>query len=110
MDENSIISALAAFAGGAALMAFVKPDSMPELFIRCIVTAVMGIIFAPIITERLPFFQLENPHHVSAVAFIIGFLGWTLLGTTANFLRKQQNKDIFQVVQSVKKARKKINE
>jgi hypothetical protein len=44
------------------------------------------------------------------VAFIIGFLGWTLLGTTANFLRKQQNKDIFQVVQSVKKARKKINE
>jgi hypothetical protein len=102
VSTSSLIAALGSFLGGSVLMAFVKPNSVPEALIRSFVTAVIGLVFTPIALEKTGMMP-DKAEHIIAVAFCVGFLGWSLLGAMANFLRKQQDKDIFEVIDEVKR-------
>ena len=102
LSTSSLVAALGSFLGGSVLMAFVKPNSISEAIIRSFVTAVIGLIFTPVAIEKIGM-NPEKAEHIISVAFCVGFLGWSLLGATANFLRKQQDKDIFEVINEVKR-------
>ena len=98
---TKLIAALGSFLGGSVLMAFMKPNSIPEAIVRGFVTTVLGFIFTPVVVSKIGW-NIHDPEEVIMVAFCIGFFGWTLLGAMANFFRKNQDKDIFEVYDSVK--------
>ena len=98
---TKLIAALGSFLGGSVLMAFMKPNSIPEAIVRGFVTTVLGFIFTPVVVVKIGW-DINDPEEVIMVAFCIGFGGWTLLGAMANFFRKNQDKDIFEVYDNVK--------
>lgn len=100
---TKLIAALGSFLGGSVLMAFMKPNSVPEALVRGFVTTVCGVIFTPVVVVKTGL-NIHDSEEVIMVAFLIGFGGWTLLGAMANFFRKNQDKDVFELYDTVKKG------
>lgn len=87
--------------GGAAILTFIKPQTVPEAFIRGAVSTGSAVIFASPIIDWL---QLSNNWESQLMTgFVIGFLAYSVLGMIANFLIKNQNKDIVEAVKELKK-------
>lgn len=96
-----IASMIGGFFGGAAILTFIRPKSVGEAFVRGSVSTGSAMIFAvPVLT----WMQLANNWESQLMAgFLVGFFSYSILGMIANFLRKNQNKDIVQAVKEIKK-------
>ena len=97
-----LASMIGGFFGGAAILTFIRPKSIGEAFTRGGVSVGSSIIFsAPI----LKYFELNSDWEEQAMAgFCIGFIAYSVLGMVANFLRKNQNKDIVEVATDIKNS------
>ena len=86
--------------GGFAILAFIRPKTISEAFMRGGMSVGSAIVFAQPLLEVL---GLSNNWETQMMAgFCVGFLSYTVLGMIANFLRKNQNKDIVQAAKDVK--------
>jgi len=105
-DPTSYLSAklasmIGGFLGGAAILTFIRPQTIGEAFIRGGVSVGSAIIFG---TPLLEAFHLTIDWENQLMAgFCIGFLSYSVLGMVANFLIKNQNKDIVEAVKEIKK-------
>jgi len=88
------------FLGGAAILTFIRPKSIGEAFMRGGVSVGSATIFS---TPFLDIFKMSQTwENQSMAGFCVGFLAYGVLGMIANFLLKNQNKDIVEVVKEVK--------
>jgi uncharacterized protein YoaH (UPF0181 family) len=86
--------------GGFAILTFIRPKTIGEAFMRGGMSVGSAIVFAQPLLEVL---GLSNNWETQMMAgFCVGFLSYTVLGMIANFLRKNQNKDIVQAAKDVK--------
>jgi hypothetical protein len=105
-DPTSYIAAklasmIGGFFGGAAILTFIRPSNISEAFIRGGVSVGSAIIFA---TPALEFFKMATDWENQLMAgFCVGFLAYGILGMVANFLIKNQTKDIINVIKNIKK-------
>jgi hypothetical protein len=86
--------------GGATILTFIRPKNIGEAFIRGGVSVGSSIIFSdPALT------YLDISHHWEnqlMSGFCVGFIAYSVLGMIANFLNKNQNKDIIQVAKETR--------
>lgn len=98
---TKIASMVGGFFGGAAILTFIKPQSIGEAFIRGGLSVGSAMIFA---TPILNFMKIANNWETQLMSgFVIGFLAYSILGMVANFLIKNHNKDIVEAVKELKK-------
>lgn len=78
--------------GGAAILTFIKPQSIGEAFIRGGVSVGSAMLFASPILRSL---EMPNDWDYQAMAgFVIGFISYSLLGMVANFFIKHRHNTI----------------
>jgi hypothetical protein len=87
--------------GGAAILTFIRPKTIGEAFFRGSISTGSATIFAGPI---LQYIGLDNNWETQLMSgFVIGFLAYSVLGMVANFLIKNQNKDIVEAVKEIKR-------
>ena len=87
--------------GGFAILTFIKPKTIGEAFMRGGMSVGSAMVFTQ---PLLVMADISNNWESQLMGgFVVGFLAYTVLGMVANFLQKNQNKDIVQVVKDVKK-------
>ena len=98
---TKIASMIGGFFGGAVILTFIRPQTIGEAFIRGGVSTGSAVIFsAPIIN----WIGIDNNWESQLMAgFLIGFVAYSVLGMVANFLIKNQNKDIVETIKEIKK-------
>lgn len=92
------------FLGGAAILTFIRPKTIGEAFIRGGVSVGSAVIFSTPVIDLINLNQ--NWENQAMAGFCIGFISYSVLGMVANFLAKNQNKDIVSVVKEVKNGEK----
>lgn len=95
-----LASMIGGFFGGAAILTFIRPTSIGEAFVRGGVSVGSAIIFSTPILSMLN--MNENWETQAMAGFCVGFVAYSILGMVANFLVKNQSKDIVEVVKEVK--------
>ncbi len=96
-----LASMIGGFFGGAAILTFIKPKTIGEAFVRGGVSVGSAIIFAG---PALKWMDMSSNWETELMSgFVVGFLAYSILGMIANFLKKNQNKDIVEAVKEIKK-------
>lgn len=102
---TKIASMLGGLFGGAAILTFIKPKTVGEAFTRGGVSVGSAIVFAGPLLNILE--MRDNWEGQMMAGFCIGFVSYSILGMVANFLEKNQSKDIIEVISDVKDKNKK---
>jgi hypothetical protein len=99
--SSKLGSVLGGFFGGSAILTFIKPTSLGEAFLRGSLSTGSAVVFADAL---LKYFNLNTDWENSMMSgFIVGFFAYSILGMIANFLIKNQTKDIVEVMKDLKK-------
>lgn len=100
-----IASMIGGLFGGAAILTFIKPKTIGEAFTRGGVSVGSAIVFSGPLLELM---DMKNNWEGQLMSgFCIGFVSYSILGMVANFLQKNQSKDIVEVISDVKSSGKK---
>lgn len=87
--------------GGAAILTFIRPKTVGEAFLRGALSTGSATIFT---SPAIHYAGLNhNWENELMGGFVIGFLAYSTLGMVANFLIKNQDKDIIEAVKEIKK-------
>lgn len=97
-----IASMIGGFFGGSAILTFIRPKTIGEAFTRGGVSVGSSIIFATPILKQLGY--TSDWESQALMGFCIGFIAYSVLGMVANFLAKNQNKDIVEVATDLKNS------
>lgn len=96
-----IASMVGGFFGGGAILTFIKPKTIAEAFMRGGLSVGSAIIFT---TPVINWATLANDWENQLMAgFVVGFLAYSILGMIANFLLKNQSRDIIEALKEIKK-------
>lgn len=96
-----LASMIGGLIGGGAILTFIRPKTVGEAFIRGGVSVGSAMIFA---TPALHWIDISNNWENQIMSgFIVGFLAYSILGMVANFLVKNQDKDIVETIKEIKK-------
>lgn len=96
-----IASIIGGLLGGGAILTFIQPKTIGEAFIRGGVSVGSSAIFTSPIINWIKL--ADNWENQIMIGFIVGFLAYSVLGMIANFLIKNQDKDIVEAVKEIKK-------
>lgn len=95
-----VASMIGGLFGGFAILTFIRPKTISEAFMRGGVSVGSAMVFTH---PLLDIIGISNNWETQLMGgFCVGFLAYTVLGMVANFLQKNQHKDIVQVVKEVK--------
>lgn len=98
---SKIAAMIGGFFGGAAILTFIRPKTIGEAFIRGGVSVGSAVVFS---SPLLAWIELSNNwENQLMVGFVVGFLAYSILGMVANFLIKNQHKDIAEAVKEFRK-------
>lgn len=93
---HKLTAALGGLIGGASIMSYIRPHSIGEAFARGGTSTGAAIIFAGPCLVAL---GLPAGWEMQLVAgFVIGFVAYSVLGAVANFLDRNKDKDIVELV------------
>ena len=96
-----VASMIGGLFGGFAILTFIRPKSISEAFMRGGVSVGSSMVFTYPLLDML---GISNNWETQLMGgFCVGFLAYTVLGMIANFLQKNQDKDIVEVVKEVRK-------
>jgi len=98
---TKLASMIGGFFGGAAILTLIRPLTIGEAFMRGALSTGSAIIFA---TPLLHWINLDNNWENQLMSgFAVGFFAYSVLGMIANFLVKNQHKDIVEAIKEIKK-------
>lgn len=101
---HKIASMIGGLFGGAVILTFIRPKTIGEAFTRGGISAGSAIIFGIPLLETL---NLSTTWEYQLMAgFCVGFVAYSILGMVANFLAKNQHKDVVEVVKEIKGSNK----
>lgn len=96
-----LASMIGGLVGGGAILTFIRPKSVSEAFMRGGLSVGSATIFA---SPILNWMDISNNWENQIMSgFVVGFLAYSILGMVANFLVKNQNKDIVEAIKEIKK-------
>ena len=98
---SKIAAMIGGLFGGAAILTFIKPKTISEAFTRGALSTGSATIFSG---PAIHYMGLEHAwENEIMTGFVIGFVAYSVLGMVANFLIKNQDKDIVEAVKEIKK-------
>lgn len=101
--DHHVVSAVGGFLGGISMLAYMQPANFADAIRRVLISTLAGFFLAESAGEKL--FDTHSTEAVMATAFVIGFLAWSILGSTAKFFENRQGQDIIDVLKSVNEVR-----
>jgi hypothetical protein len=97
---TKIVSMVGGMFGGAAILTFIRPASIVEAFVRGGISAGSAVVFS---APLLEVFQMHSTWENQLMSgFCIGFVAYSILGMIANFLAKNQTRDVLEVIKDIK--------
>lgn len=104
-----ISSFIGGILGGLSILSYIPPKDVKEAFMRGGVSVGFALMFAqPIFLQiGLEVQQNELWIYELGIAFLCGFVGYSVMNWVANFLAKNQNKDIMEIGREIKNPKKK---
>jgi hypothetical protein len=97
---TKIASMIGGLFGGAAILTFIRPKTIGEAFTRGGISVGSAIIFGIPLLESIGLKVTWETQLMSG--FCVGFVSYSILGMVANFLAKNQNKDVVEVVRDIR--------
>jgi len=98
---GKIASMIGGLFGGFAILTFIKPKTIGEAFLRGSLSTGSAMVFA---NPAVKYLNIEDNWETHLMCgFVVGFFAYSILGMVANFLAKNQSKDIVEVVKDIKK-------
>lgn len=95
-----IAAMIGGFFGGAAILTFIRPQSVGEAFVRGGVSVGGAIIFSG---PLLHWIDIDNNWETQLMTgFVIGFVAYSVLGMVANFLIKHKNGTIVDAANDIR--------
>lgn len=105
---SKIASMIGGLFGGAAILTFIRPTTIGEAFTRGGISAGSAIIFGVPILEAM---NLSTSWEFQLMAgFCVGFVAYSILGMVANFLAKNEKRDVVEVIQEIRHPSKEDKE
>lgn len=105
---SKIASMVGGLFGGAAILTFIKPKNVNEAFTRGGISAGSAIIFGVPILEAM---SMSTTWEFQLMAgFCVGFVAYSILGMVANFLAKNEKRDVVEVIQEIRHPSKEDKE
>lgn len=99
--SSKVAAMIGGLFGGAAILTFIRPKTIGEAFLRGSLSTGSAMIFAgPFISYTGLDHNWENE---VMGGFVVGFLAYSILGMIANFLIKNEKRDIVEAVKEIKK-------
>jgi hypothetical protein len=99
--STKVASMMGGFFGGAAILTFIKPKTISEAFLRGSLSTGSAMVFAHPLAMMA---KLDDNWESQLMSgFCVGFLAYSILGMVANFLKKNQDKDIVETIKEIKK-------
>jgi len=104
-----ISSFIGGILGGLSILSYIPPKDTKEAFMRGGVSVGFALMFAqPILLQvGLEVKPNELWMYELGIAFLCGFVGYSVMNWVANFLAKNQDKDILEVGRDIKNPHKK---
>ena len=97
---TKIASMIGGLFGGATILTFIKPKTIGEAFTRGGMSAGSAVVFSTPVLKAL---ELNNDWEGQMMAgFCMGFIAYSVLGMIANFLIKNESKDIAEAIHDIK--------
>ena len=97
---TKLASMIGGLFGGAAILTFIRPQTVTEAFIRGAVSTGSAVIFS---APMIDWFQLSNNwENQLMIGFVIGFIAYSVLGMVANFLIKHKNGTIIDAANDIR--------
>ena len=105
-----ISSFIGGILGGLSILSYIPPKDTKEAFMRGGVSVGFALMFAqPILLSiGLEIKPSDLWMYELGISFLCGFIGYSVMNWVANFLAKNQNKDIMEVGRELKNPKKKI--
>lgn len=95
-----LASMIGGFFGGAAILTFIKPQTIGEAFIRGGVSTGSAVIFS---APAIHWMDIsDNWENQLMTGFVIGFVAYSVLGMVANFLLKHKNGTIIDAANDIR--------
>ena len=112
MGVSQISSFIGGILGGLSILSYIPPKDTKEAFMRGGVSVGFALMFAqPILLSiGLEIKPSDLWMYELGISFLCGFIGYSVMNWVANFLAKNQNKDIMEVGRELKTPRKKSQE
>lgn len=105
---SKIASMVGGLFGGAAILTFIRPTTIGEAFTRGGISAGSAIIFGVPILEAM---SMSTTWEFQLMAgFCVGFVAYSTLGMIANFLVKNEKRDVVEVIQEIRQPQKESRE
>lgn len=100
LKNMTYLTGMGGFCGGLAMFVYVQPQSLPDAFVRIVVS----IMVANMLTQLVGSFMTkhESTSELWGVAFLLGFTAWSIFGAFARFFAKRQEYDIVDMARDVK--------
>lgn len=96
-------SAFAAALGGLSMLVYLQPSTIKEALVRVLVSVGAGTTMAPAITKKIFDDPVSDVHVLAGVAFGVGFLSWSVLGSVARYFEHRREKDAAEMIGEIKK-------
>lgn len=104
-----ISSFIGGILGGLSILSYIPPKDTKEAFMRGGVSVGFALMFAQPILLQIGLEVQPNElwMYELGIAFLCGFVGYSVMNWVANFLAKNQNKDIMEIGREIKNTNKK---
>jgi H+/gluconate symporter-like permease len=97
---TKLASMIGGLFGGATILTFIRPKTIAEAFTRGGMSAGSAVVFSSPLLRAL---DITSDWEWQIMAgFCIGFIAYSVLGMVANFLIKNEKKDIAEAIQDVR--------
>lgn len=97
---TKLASMIGGLFGGATILTFIRPKTIGEAFTRGGMSAGSAVVFSSPLLRAL---DITSDWEGQIMAgFCIGFIAYSVLGMVANFLMKNENKDIAQALHEIR--------
>lgn len=98
---SKLTASIGGLFGGFGLMTYIRPRTITEAFTRGGISTSSACIFA---APALVLAGIRTDWDMQiASGAVIGFIAYFVLGAVANFFRRNEKRDIFEVVDTVKR-------
>ena len=102
LTNITYLTAMGGFCGGLAMFVYIQPKSIPDAFVRIVVSIMVANMLTQLVGSYITHGQSTS--ELWGVAFLLGFSAWSVFGAMARFFAKREGFDIVDMARDVKQV------
>ena len=102
VNDITYLTAMGGFCGGLAMFVYIQPKSLPDAFVRIVVSIMVSNMLTQLLGSYITHGQ--TPSELWGVAFLLGFSAWSVFGAMARFFARREEHDIVELARDVKQV------